>query len=104
MLEAGFATVLRLVGLVLIVYGLWYSAGGMRVVVSGRIDERKRASESLKIGLPLVVLGLAVEFFGDVVGQLGARIDGRICFGGRNESRFPTRASCWSRSASGWSC
>lgn len=61
---AGLATVLRFVGLVVILAGLWKSAGGMRVVVSGRIDERKRASSSLKIGLPLLVLGLAVEFLG----------------------------------------
>jgi uncharacterized membrane protein len=67
----GFATLVRFVGLVLIVYGLWKSAGGMRVVVSGRIDERKRASKSLKIGLPLLVLGLAAEFFGMWLASLG---------------------------------
>ena len=61
----------RIIGLVLIVYGLWKSAGGMRVVVSGRIDERKRASKSLKIGLPLLVLGLAVEFLGMWLASLG---------------------------------
>ena len=68
---AGLATVVRIVGLVLIVYGLWKSAGGMRVVVSGRIDERNRALKSLKIGLPLLVLGLAVEFFGMWLASLG---------------------------------
>ena len=68
---AGFATLVRFVGLVLIVYGLWFSAGGMRVVVSGRIDERNRASKSLKIGLPLLVLGLAVVFFGMWLASLG---------------------------------
>jgi uncharacterized membrane protein len=68
---AGFATLVRIVGLVLIVYGLWKSAGGMRVVVSGRIDERKRASKSLKIGLPLLALGLAVEFLGMWLASLG---------------------------------
>jgi uncharacterized membrane protein len=68
---AGFATLVRFVGLVLIVYGLWKSAGGMRVVVSGRIDERKRATKSLKIGLPLLVLGLAAEFFGMWLASLG---------------------------------
>jgi uncharacterized membrane protein len=68
---SGFATLVRIVGLVLIVYGLWKSAGGMRVVVSGRIDERNRASKSLKFGLPLLVLGLAVEFFGMWLASLG---------------------------------
>jgi uncharacterized membrane protein len=68
---AGFATLVRIVGLLLIVYGLWKSAGGMRVVVSGRIDERTRASKSLKIGLPLLVLGLAVEFLGMWLASLG---------------------------------
>ena len=68
---SGLATVLRFVGLVLIVYGLWKSSGGMRVVVSGRIDERKRASHSLKIGLPLLVIGLAVEFLGMWLASLG---------------------------------
>jgi hypothetical protein len=40
--------------------GLWFAAGGMRVVVSGRIDERRRSANSLKLGLPLVLLGLLV--------------------------------------------
>jgi hypothetical protein len=30
----------------------------MRVVVSGRIDERRKSSKSLKHGLPLLVAGL----------------------------------------------
>ena len=68
---AGLATVVRFVGLVLIVYGLWKSAGGMRVVVSGRIDERNRAPKSLKIGLPVLALGLAVEFLGMWLASLG---------------------------------
>ncbi len=68
---AGVATFLRFVGLVLIVYGLWKSAGGMRVVVSGRIDEQKRASQGLKIGLPLLGLGLAVEVLGMWLASLG---------------------------------
>jgi hypothetical protein len=48
----------RFVGLVVLVMGLWFSAGGMRVVVSGRLDERRRASGSLRRGIPLVVVGL----------------------------------------------
>jgi hypothetical protein len=58
------ATIVRLVGLALVLPGLWFSAGGVRVVVSGRIDERKKSAKSLKLGLPLLVLGLALLFFG----------------------------------------
>jgi O-antigen/teichoic acid export membrane protein len=53
-----FANIVRFVGLAIVIAGLWYSAGGMRVVVSGRIDERRRSSRSLRFGLPLVVAGL----------------------------------------------
>ncbi len=56
--------VLRLVGLFLTVSGLWFSAGGLRVVVSGRIDERKRSAKSLKLSLPLLVVGLLLLFGG----------------------------------------
>ena len=52
------ANLLRFVGLFLTVSGLWFSAGGLRVVVSGRIDERKRSAKSLKLGLPLLAVGL----------------------------------------------
>jgi hypothetical protein len=52
----------RLLGLVMTVVGLWLVAGGMRVVVSGRIDERKRSAGSLKRGLPILVVGLAILF------------------------------------------
>ena len=52
------ANVVRLVGLVLTVVGLWKSAGGLRVVVSGRIDERRQSAESFKRGLPLLIVGL----------------------------------------------
>jgi hypothetical protein len=55
---------LRLVGLFFTVSGLWFSAGGLRVVVSGRIDERKRSAKSLKLGLPLLTAGLLLLFCG----------------------------------------
>jgi hypothetical protein len=58
------ANILRLVGLALVLPGLWLSAGGLRVVVSGRIDERRRSARSLKIGLPLLVVGLLLLFGG----------------------------------------
>jgi hypothetical protein len=55
-----FGNVLRFAGLLLTLVGLWFSAGGMRVVVSGRIDERRRSANSLKRGLPLLALGLVL--------------------------------------------
>jgi hypothetical protein len=60
-----FANLVRLVGLVIVLPGLWLSAGGMRVVVSGRIDERKRSAQSLRIGVPLLVIGVLLLFGGN---------------------------------------
>jgi hypothetical protein len=59
--------VLRFAGLLLTIVGLWLSAGGMRVVVSGRIDERRKSAGSLKRGLPLLVGGLLLLFGGSWV-------------------------------------
>jgi hypothetical protein len=58
------ANLVRFVGLAIAVIGLWYSARGLRVVVSGRIDERRTSAHSLKKGLPLVVLGVLLWFAG----------------------------------------
>jgi O-antigen/teichoic acid export membrane protein len=55
---------LRFVGLFVTIAGLWFSAGGMRVVVSGRIDERRRSAKSLKLGLPLLIGGIVLLFGG----------------------------------------
>jgi hypothetical protein len=52
--------VVRLAGLVVTLVGLWYSAGGLRVVVSGRIDERRQSANALKLGLPLLGLGVVL--------------------------------------------
>jgi hypothetical protein len=52
------AGIVRFVGLAIAIAGLWYSAGGMRIIVSGRIDERQRSSQSLKFGLPLLAVGV----------------------------------------------
>ena len=56
--------VVRFAGLLVTIVGLWLSASGMRVVVSGRIDERRRSAGSLKLGLPLLGLGLLLLFGG----------------------------------------
>ncbi len=58
------ANLVRVVGLVMTIVGLWFSAGGMRVVVSGRIDERRRSANSLKRGIPLLVVGLLLSVGG----------------------------------------
>jgi hypothetical protein len=59
-----FGNAVRFVGLLITVIGLWFSAGGMRVVVSGRLDERRRSVSALKRGLPLLALGLLLLFGG----------------------------------------
>ncbi|MEX2316368.1 MAG: hypothetical protein WD669_04390 [Pirellulales bacterium] len=64
------ANLVRIFGLVLVLPGLWLSVGGLRVVVSGRIDERNRSAKSLKRGLPLLVVGLALLFFGSWLARL----------------------------------
>jgi hypothetical protein len=55
---------LRLGGMTLVIFGLWFSSGGLRMIVSGRIDERNTAAKSLKLGLPLLGAGIALVLFG----------------------------------------
>jgi acyl dehydratase len=56
-------------GLLVIVSGLWFCARGMRVVVSGRMDERRRSASSLKLGLPLLILGILLLLGGSMLGN-----------------------------------
>ena len=58
------AVVVRFVGLVCVVPGLFLAASGVRTVVSGRIDERKRSANALRWGLPLLVVGVVLLFGG----------------------------------------
>ena len=58
------AVILRLVGLVCILPGLFLAAGGVRTVVSGRIDERKSSARALRLGLPLLLVGVLFLFGG----------------------------------------
>jgi hypothetical protein len=58
------AVVMRLVGLVCVLPGLFFAAGGVRTVVSGRIDERKKSASALRLGLPLLVIGVVLLFGG----------------------------------------
>lgn len=52
------ANALRFMGLFVTVIGLWQLTGGLRVVVSGRLDERRQGARSVRIGLPLLLLGV----------------------------------------------
>jgi hypothetical protein len=58
------AMLVRLVGLVCLLPGLFLAAGGVRTVVSGRIDERKKSANALRLGLPLLVIGVLLLFGG----------------------------------------
>ena len=53
-----------LIGLLATVFGLWCVAGGLRVVVSRRPEERQRSSLSAKAGVPFVVGGVVLLFAG----------------------------------------
>jgi hypothetical protein len=59
-----FGNAVRFAGVLFTIVGLWLSAAGMRVVVSGRIDERRQSASSLKRGLPALGLGLLLLFGG----------------------------------------
>jgi hypothetical protein len=63
------ARLLQFVGLLIVVIGLWFSARGMRVVVSGRIDERRRSASSLKLGIPLLIVGVLLSVGGAMLGN-----------------------------------
>jgi hypothetical protein len=63
------ARLLQVGGLFVIVLGLWFSARGMRVVVSGRIDERRRSADSLKLGISLLIAGMLLLFGGAKLGN-----------------------------------
>jgi hypothetical protein len=53
-----------LVGLAATVFGLWCVAGGLRVVVSRRPEERQRSGLSAKVGVPFVMGGVVLLFAG----------------------------------------
>lgn len=58
------ANILRFIGLFITASGLWQLTGGVRLVVSGRIDERRRSASSIKLGLPLLIFGILLLFGG----------------------------------------
>jgi hypothetical protein len=55
---------LSLIGLLATVFGLWSVAGGLRVVVSSRIDERSESVRAVKFGIPFAVGGVVLLFGG----------------------------------------
>jgi hypothetical protein len=63
------ARLLQFAGLLVAVVGLWNCARGMRVVVSGRIDERRASGRSLKVGIPLLVTGVFLLIGGIMLGN-----------------------------------
>lgn len=52
------ATLVRVVGWVCVLPGLFFAANGVRTVVSGRLDERKSSARALRLGLSLLVVGI----------------------------------------------
>ncbi len=63
------ARLLQFVGLLVVVFGLWNCARGMRVVVSGRIDERRESGRSLKVGIALLITGVFLLIGGVMLGN-----------------------------------
>jgi ABC-type nickel/cobalt efflux system permease component RcnA len=67
------AVVLRLVGLACVLPGLFLAANGVRTVVSGRIDEQKSSAKALRLGLPLLAVGVLLLFGGSWLANWAVR-------------------------------
>ena len=68
------AVLMRLVGLVCVVPGLFLAASGVRTVVSGRIDERQRSAKCIAVGTAAVGGGRVVVVRWFMAGKLGGAI------------------------------
>lgn len=55
---------LCVIGAMSTVFGLWGVAGGLRVIVSGRVDERRQSSKAARFGVPFAVGGIVLLFVG----------------------------------------
>ena len=55
---------LSFIGFLSAVFGLWSVAGGLRVVVSSRIDERNESMKAVRFGIPFAVGGVVLLFGG----------------------------------------
>jgi hypothetical protein len=64
--------VLAAIGVCAAAFGLWSVAGGLRVIVSGRLDERSRSGKIAKIGIPFAVGGVVLLFIGIYVANWAA--------------------------------
>ncbi|HEY3393389.1 MAG TPA: hypothetical protein VGK58_11830 [Lacipirellulaceae bacterium] len=64
---------LQFAGFFVVVSGLWFSARGMRVVVSGRLDERRQSARSLMLGISLLIIGTLLLFGGATLGNWALR-------------------------------
>lgn len=67
------AVILRLVGLACVVPGLFLAANGVRTIVSGRIDERKNSASAVRLGLPLLLVGVLLLFGGSWLASWAVR-------------------------------
>jgi hypothetical protein len=67
------AVIVRLIGIVCVLPGLFLAAGGVRTIVSGRLDERRRSANSLRFGVPLLVFGVLMLFSGSWLANWAVR-------------------------------
>jgi hypothetical protein len=51
---------LWVIGLLATVFGLWCAAGGLRAVVSRRIDEQRQGSTAARFAVPFIIVGVAL--------------------------------------------
>jgi hypothetical protein len=56
--------VLLVAGVMSGVFGLWCAMGGLRVVISNRVDEQRRAGKSAIFAVFFILVGLALSFGG----------------------------------------
>jgi hypothetical protein len=52
------------VGAMSAMFGLWCAVGGLRVVVSSRVDEKRQGSRSARFAVLYIVAGLILSFGG----------------------------------------
>jgi hypothetical protein len=52
------------VGVLSAIFGLWCAVGGLRAVVSNRIDEKSQGSRSARYAVLFIVAGLILTFGG----------------------------------------
>jgi hypothetical protein len=59
-----FGHALQLFGAAAVVFGLWCGAGGLRVLVSRRIDERRQSGRAAKFAVPFTIAGVGMLLLG----------------------------------------